>query len=208
MSEREGHVRVYAIAPRITRLGPGLRFGIWLQGCPFRCDGCVVPESLPLDGGRVHRIEEIAAQITADPALDGLSVSGGEPFAQPAALAALLGVARDRALNTIVFSGFTLRALRHKAKRDAHVADALDRIDLLVDGQFESTGRGRFGMRGSTNQAYNFLTPALVAQAEEIAGYDKGRFEVAQTKSGPILVGLPIEETEPFWEHLTDYRGI
>jgi pyruvate-formate lyase-activating enzyme len=28
-------------------LGPGLRSAVWVQGCPFRCTGCIAPDWIP-----------------------------------------------------------------------------------------------------------------------------------------------------------------
>ncbi|NCA71503.1 MAG: 4Fe-4S cluster-binding domain-containing protein, partial [Sphingobacteriia bacterium] len=44
-------LRLYSRIPRTRSLGPGLRFALWVQGCPLRCPGCMTPDALPFDGG-------------------------------------------------------------------------------------------------------------------------------------------------------------
>src|SRR5437870_3480299 len=79
---------------RCTVLGPGVRAVLWVQGCPFRCPGCVAPETLPFTGGTEVRVDDLAGQLVALSAIEGVTFSGGEPMAQADALAALVDQVR------------------------------------------------------------------------------------------------------------------
>ena len=82
---------------------------------------------------------------------DGVSVLGGEPFAQPFGLAALLRRLKVRGTHTLVYSGFTLWALASRA--DPAVHEALAFTDLLIDGPYiEPLAEGAGEWRGSRNQ--------------------------------------------------------
>jgi anaerobic ribonucleoside-triphosphate reductase activating protein len=59
MGREEKHLRVAAIVDHTQALGPGNRFAIWLQGCPFACPGCIEPDFLPFDGGQEISIEGV-----------------------------------------------------------------------------------------------------------------------------------------------------
>ena len=86
--------------------GPGERFVLWLQGCPFRCRGCFNPAFLPFAGGRRVLVAEMAERILSVPGVEGVTYSGGEPMAQRAgrctASAACCGKAGGRSSATAV----------------------------------------------------------------------------------------------------------
>ena len=158
VSER-GHagepvVRIFGIWHGSVAEGPGRRSVVGFSGCPIRCEGCLVPHTWPLDSGYVRGVGAVADALL-DPAhrRDGISVVGGEPFAQPLALAALLAELRRHApaLHIAAYSGYTLEALARRP--EAAVRAALALLDLLIDGPFVARlhhGAGEW--RGSSNQ--------------------------------------------------------
>lgn len=145
--------------------GPGTRMAIWFQGCPLRCADCCNPEMLPIQGGVDLPVEKICGQIESaiDDGIEGITLLGGEPFAQAEAAMELAGFARGKGLSVMVFSGFTLPQLR--AREDAATQGLLGRIDLLVDGPFVKTKPDRRRRWvGSTNQQVHFLTDRYSAE--------------------------------------------
>ena len=118
--------------------GPGRRYAVWVQGCPLRCPGCCNPELLPFAGGRASTVAELRSRILDTHArrpLEGLSLLGGEPFAQAKALAVLAEAVRAEGLSVMIYSGFTLAEL--EAREDPDTARLLAACDLLVDGRYE-----------------------------------------------------------------------
>jgi anaerobic ribonucleoside-triphosphate reductase activating protein len=129
--------------------GPGVRFVIWVQGCSRGCAGCFNPSSHPLSGGFDISPEELAKEIP-NCGIDGITVSGGEPFEQTLELKKLLALCKDRHLHTMVYTGFTYEELCCSNDRD--VQDCLSVIDLLVDGPYEENVPPVLPWCGSGNQ--------------------------------------------------------
>src|ERR1700722_19472169 len=97
--ERVVEVVVNRLLDRCQVLGPGVRAVIWVQGCPLRCPGCIAPETLPFaaaDGnvGGVRSVADLAGWLAELDETEGVTLSGGEPFAQAEALAELLDTVR------------------------------------------------------------------------------------------------------------------
>ena len=129
--------------------GPGLRLAIFAQGCPHHCPGCHNPESHDFAGGSDMDTEKIIARMDANPLLDGITLTGGEPFEQPEACRILADAAHARGLNVWAYSGYTFEQLCAVPEKRR----LLEACDVLVDGSFLLAERSldlRF--RGSKNQ--------------------------------------------------------
>jgi anaerobic ribonucleoside-triphosphate reductase activating protein len=79
----------------VTRLGPGRRVGIWVQGCSIRCPGCISVDTWVRGRGRADVSEVLEAIAPWMSTAEGFTISGGEPFDQPDALASLLAGIQD-----------------------------------------------------------------------------------------------------------------
>jgi anaerobic ribonucleoside-triphosphate reductase activating protein len=153
-------LRVAQVVPCTEAEGPGRRFAVWLQGCPLRCPGCCNPQMLPFDGGRETSAATLADEVrqAADrDGVEGITLLGGEPFAQAGGSASLARLVRASGLSVMVFSGFTIEEIR--ASLDPSAADLLGLTDLLVDGPY-LRDRPESGRRwiGSSNQRIHALT--------------------------------------------------
>jgi anaerobic ribonucleoside-triphosphate reductase activating protein len=141
------------VIPRSAANGPGIRCVIWSQGCVLGCPGCFNPETHTPEGdGFVRTAGEVAADVLADAAhLEGVTLTGGEPLEQPAAIAAFCAEVKTRSgLGVIVLTGFTRREIETDPARAAAVADA----DLVIAGRYnERLHLGR-GLRGSSNKEH------------------------------------------------------
>lgn len=135
--------------------GPGRRFAVWVQGCPLRCAECCNPQMLRFEGGTETDPEALAARAVAIAGLDGVSLLGGEPFAQARELAIFARAVRAAGLGVMIYSGFTLAELC--TREDA--AELLAACDLLVDGPYDrARPEPRRRWIGSTNQEIHFLS--------------------------------------------------
>ncbi len=134
----------------VTVLGHGRRLGVWFQGCARRCPGCMSPEMQPFARETVA-MEDVLARIPGDIRPDGLTVSGGEPFDQAAALRRLIAWFRGAYTDDIlIYTGYTLEALR--ARGDADTDWVLSHIAALADGDYRQEEDAGEGLVGSANQ--------------------------------------------------------
>jgi anaerobic ribonucleoside-triphosphate reductase activating protein len=147
----EYKLRISGVEPESIVDGPGFRYTVFTQGCPHNCPGCHNPQTHPFDGGKVVDVRTLFEEICENPLLKGVTLSGGEPFCQPAPLAELARMAHGRGLDIVTFTGYLYEQLL--AKHDPAVDDLLAQTDLLIDGPFllaEKDLSLRF--RGSRNQ--------------------------------------------------------
>lgn len=173
------HLRIFRREARVRVLGPGTRAVIWVQGCSFGCKGCIVPESWDPSGGDAVPASELAgwvlAQNRAVPnAIEGITLSGGEPFAQAGALIALLdGIRAEEDLGVVCYTGHTLERLQQSGS--AEQRGLLERIDLLIDGVYRQDLHADLRWRGSSNQRLLALTDRyrdIVLEIDRSAGIE------------------------------------
>lgn len=110
--------------------GPGLRFVVLLQGCEHKCPGCYDPTA-PQSGGVDFPFEELVDQMLANPDTEGLTISGGEPFAQAEDCLALIREARKSGFNIWCHTGASFEILRDHGT--AVQKELLAEIDVLAD---------------------------------------------------------------------------
>jgi anaerobic ribonucleoside-triphosphate reductase activating protein len=171
-------------------LGPGIRSVVWVQGCSLHCPGCIAPDWIPRRAARLVAPEELATELLADPAVSGLTLSGGEPMIQAAALAAMVRAARaQRDLTVICFTGHTLRELRERP-RGREVTDLLEQVDVLIDGPYVAAANDGKGLRGSSNQVVHHLTGRLTDWDDAFVGHPRSA-ELRVRDRSVLLVGVP-----------------
>ena len=149
-------IEVDATLPRSRTNGPGLRYVLWLKGCTLGCPGCFNPLTHPSTGGLTRQIGELVSEIRSlVPEIEGVSISGGEPFQQPDGLLELVSAVRQHTpLSLLVFSGF-----KHEEICRIPVGPrVLDKIDVLVAGRYVASARDGRALLGSANQRVHFLT--------------------------------------------------
>lgn len=144
------NVRVCGIEKNSIVDGPGIRLAIFFQGCLRHCEGCHNPESWPVNGGEKMDTEEIKKLIKADPLLEGITLTGGEPFLQPLAALELARFAHSLKLNVWCYTGYIFEDML--TWQDSR-KELLGEIDVLVDGPFALDKRSLdLPWRGSANQ--------------------------------------------------------
>lgn len=177
-----------AICRKTRALGPGARAVIWVQGCPFRCKGCISPEWIPFIPANSYQPIALADALLSDPEISGITISGGEPIVQASALADFIEHARSiRDINLILFSGYYYENLLAFPEKSP-VRRLLGMLDVLIDGPYDEKQNHNLGLRGSSNQRIIHLTSRL-------SGIDfeqQVRQTEIQISNGEILfVGVP-----------------
>ena len=72
-------IRLAGLVPESYVDGPGIRFTIFVQGCPHNCKGCHNPETHDFAAGRLADTDRIYNKIKQFPLVHGVTFSGGEP---------------------------------------------------------------------------------------------------------------------------------
>ena len=189
MPEKEGCVlRLHGVRDGVTKLGAGVRYAVWTQGCKKRCRGCMTPESRDMNGGYEMSASELARNIISS-GREGVTISGGEPFLQARALASAIElVKKERDISVIIYTGYTLEELR--ATGDSYVLRLLELCDLLVDGEYIDELNDGMNLRGSSNQRALALTERYAQSAAEY-GTKKAEFELFWGAEKISIVGIP-----------------
>lgn len=135
--------------------GPGRRSSVLFQYCPLKCKGCYVPQLHSKNAGTTVSVKKLVA-LLLDPNFerDGVTILGGEPFAQADGLLALVKELRSKNCPHIVcYSGYTLEALREKSVAQPSIGTILDEINVLIDGAYIESRAAEAGLwTGSGNQ--------------------------------------------------------
>ena len=141
--------------------GEGIRYSIYLAGCSHHCVGCHNPESWNPRAGELlteERIQSIIREIKANPLLDGVTFSGGDPFYNPEAfLLFVKRVKKETGLNIWCYTGYTWNPvsgeLAEEQKNTPATKELIALFDVLVDGPFvEELKKITLKFRGSSNQ--------------------------------------------------------
>lgn len=146
-------IRIAGIANDSIVDGPGLRFTVFTQGCFHNCEGCHNPSTHDPNGGKLVKVDDLIVQMRDNPLLDGLTISGGEPFLQSMACTELARAAHNLGLTVWVYTGFTYEQLIEGIRYSHEYEDLLDQTDVLIDGPFILKQRSlEVPFRGSANQ--------------------------------------------------------
>jgi len=135
--------------------GPGVRTAVFFQGCPHRCPGCHSQALWDFDGGVEMTLPEVLREIGRGLAAGdrGVTLTGGEPLAQPEAAAALCRALKRAGVHVIVYTGFVYEDLLELEGAIPAIRQVLDGADVLVDGPYiRELDDGSLPYRGSTNQ--------------------------------------------------------
>lgn len=180
-------INLHNFLSRSRANGPGERAVIWVQGCPRKCARCFNPESQNFSAKELVSVEELESRIMAIKGIDGITFSGGEPFAQAAELAELAKRLRERGMTVVCYTGYTLKELKAGNCEDWNAL--LEQVDLLIDGPFIESEQCHEPFRGSSNQKFYFLSGRILP--EDVEGNPQTA-EISLDLSGTITqTGFP-----------------
>lgn len=172
MMSQDKILRIAGIIEESIVDGPGFRFVVFTQGCKRRCKGCHNEETWDLDGGKTVAIDQILKMLDENPLLDGITLSGGEPFLQPEACCMLAEGARERGLDVMTYTGFTYEELLEGVDENEEINEARRKLlrltDMLVDGPFVVEKKSlNLLFRGSSNQRLLYLKDGRIIKELE-----------------------------------------
>ncbi|NUQ66141.1 MAG: radical SAM protein [Pirellulales bacterium] len=202
-----GVLEIAEIVPVTEAEGPGRRFALWVQGCPLRCPGCCNPEMLPLDRGKSVSVDELLLEIGVWKRLhdiEGITLLGGEPFAQAAGLAVVARMVREQGLTVMTFSGYTLEELEQMF--DPAVDELLRHTDVLVDGPYlRQQPETRRRWIGSANQRVHFLSDRY--RADDPCWQLPNSLEIRLRGNELSVNGFPAPKAGRMWTRLRPMPG-
>ncbi len=116
--------------------GPGVRFIVFFQGCPYRCPYCHNPDTRAFSGGTEYTAQQIIERASRyktyfEAGGGGITVSGGEPLMQAEFLCELFKLAHENGINTCLDTA--------SLKLDEKISSVLEHTDhVLCDIKFPS----------------------------------------------------------------------
>jgi anaerobic ribonucleoside-triphosphate reductase activating protein len=146
-------IRVAGIVKESIVDGPGIRYVVFAQGCRHHCPGCHNPQTHSFEGGSIMDTDDMLEQIKGNPLLDGITLSGGEPFEQAPGFAELARKAGELGLNVMIYTGYSYEEIMAGSGVHPDWGRLLGLADILVDGPFvEEEKDYTLRFRGSKNQ--------------------------------------------------------
>lgn len=119
--------RIHSIETLGTVDGPGIRYVVFMQGCPLRCRYCHNPDTWDLNGGTSITVREIFEDYERySPYLKngGLTLTGGEPLLQMDFVLETFREAKERGIHTCLDTSGIIMEKEERIKRE--------KLDLLA----------------------------------------------------------------------------
>ncbi len=181
-------LKIHAIESESRANGPGIRYTLWLQGCSMHCPGCFNPATHNPSAGVWMSIPSLVRDIRSNqPAIEGITISGGEPLDQASELAdLLLALKQGIPLPVLLFTGYTVEEISD----DPEKVYVLNLVDAVICGPYQKEYAHQAGFPGSSNQQLLLITDA----------YTKNDFavlpaaEITITPNGDLI----LSGTDPF----------
>ena len=193
---------LHAFVPWSRSNGPGLRSVVYFQGCSLNCAGCWNPATHKFRGNEisitsvVRRFEDAIGSA----ALEGVTLSGGEPMQQAKAVAELMKELREFVPGASfgMFTGYTDAELdaggyvTRAATTEEHRRDLWQcirrQLDFAIMGRYERTEAIGQPLRTSSNQRLH-----LFSSRYSEADFDLQLVEVDIGSDGrSVVTGFPI----------------
>ena len=123
--------RIHSVETFGTVDGPGIRYVVFLQGCPLRCKYCHNPDTQNVDGGKVKTAQSViedALRYRAFLKGGGITATGGEPLYQPEFVAELFALSHENGIHTALDTSGACFQEKDTAKID----EVLKYTDLVL----------------------------------------------------------------------------
>lgn len=176
-------------------LGPGKRIGIWVQGCKRRCKNCISKHTWEFHESKFLSWKEIYKKLKSyiNDNVEGITISGGEPFEQPQGLNILLNIIHSFGIKDIlVYTGYSYSYLAEKYN------DILKKISVLIDGPFVFELESDLIWKGSENQKMYILTKTkeIAEKYKEFSKMKKNnKLQIIEKNKEVYVLGIPDRQT-------------
>ncbi|MFA5479440.1 MAG: 4Fe-4S single cluster domain-containing protein [Candidatus Muiribacteriota bacterium] len=137
--------------------GPGIRSCIWVQGCSKQCAGCFSPYTWKKNTAHNYDIDTLFNKITENQYIEGITISGGEPFEQAEPVSRIVKKAKAKKLSVIILTGKTDEEIFNS--ENTFYKEIIDNVDVLKTGPFDAEKIDyTYHLKGSENQKLHFFT--------------------------------------------------
>ena len=185
-------MKIARILYPVKNLGPGNRIGIWFSGCHRYCKGCANPElwdDKSIGDISGETVQMVIGQLRSDkyPEIDGVTISGGEPFLQPDALREVINILlKENITDILVYSGY------QKVELEAEYKDILEDISVLVDGAYIQEENDGHPLKGSKNQMIHYMKQECQDVYEKyiLEEMEKNHVQMFTLSDGKIATGI------------------
>ncbi len=133
--------KIHSIETFGTVDGPGVRFVVFFQGCPMRCQYCHNPDTWQIEDGQEMSAEEILSRFERNKSFyktGGITATGGEPMLQLDFLTELFAKAKERGIHTCLdTSGIMFPWMPEETAAAESDREALQKMQTVVASQRE-----------------------------------------------------------------------
>lgn len=182
----------------IESLGPGKRLVIWTAGCSKHCKDCSNEELWSEDKNKDIDVQEILRILKSsleNKEIDGITITGGEPFEQLGELKILLKQISTISNDILVYTGYTMEELQEKLSNE-DMSCIKEYISVLIEGRYINLLNDNTSpLRGSSNQNIIFINESMREQYEIYLNTGR-RIQNVFYKDKVISVGIHNKEDE------------
>ena len=172
-------------------LGPGKRLSIWTIGCKRQCKNCSNPELWEENPDKDINISDIISIIKMHKnEIEGITITGGEPFLQHSELHLLLKELNNLDFyDIIVFTGFSYSEL----SENLDYKKCLEYIGVLIDGEYVDELNNNIGLRGSSNQNIIILKESL-KKLYHNSDIQQRESQIINLNNSIMSIGIPVRQ--------------
>ena len=171
----------------VNVLGPGKRIGIWFNGCNHHCPGCSNPELWELQERyktTLQTLMRLVKHICDNQAVDGFTLTGGDPFTQADAFRQLLPELSKFSNDILVYTGFDYEEILLK------YPELVSQIGVMIDGKYIQERNNGAVLRGSDNQRIIILNDRLADKYSSYLSTAQNEIQNFTSLDGVISVGI------------------
>ena len=185
-------------------LGPGLRIGIWFNGCIHHCKGCSNPELWEIQDRynvSLKTVKDLINKIASEHVVDGFTLTGGDPFYQPEALKELLPVLQEISDDILIYTGYDYEDVSGK------YPELVSYASVLIDGKYLEDRNNGCILRGSDNQRI-FVSDHFKDKYDTYLSNTKNEIQNFTTRDGIISVGIHSRDFDKEMQEKLNERSV
>lgn len=145
----------------VHSLGPGDRLAIWIRGCKKRCFNCANPELKlfnPNSEVSMTVIKEMISKI--DKKIDGITITGGEPFCQAKDLFEIITFMLEITDDILIFTGYSKKEI-YDLNND-YAIKCIEKATVVIYGEYvDELNDNHTPLIASSNQVIEFYNPKI-----------------------------------------------